>query len=33
MVPINEVFDILPLNGILEPGETEMVEFIYHAIP
>ena len=31
MVPINEVFDILPLSGYLEPGEVEQVEFVYNA--
>ena len=30
-VPINEVFDILPVSGILHPGETETVEFTYYA--
>jgi hydrocephalus-inducing protein len=30
-VPINEVFDILPLSGVLEPGQVEEVEFIYNA--
>ena len=29
---INEIFDILPMNGILNPGETEQVEFMYNAI-
>lgn len=30
-VPINEVFDILPLSGYLESGEVEQVEFVYNA--
>jgi len=30
-VPINEVFDILPLSGHLLPGEVENVEFVYNA--
>jgi len=30
-VPINEVFDILPLSGHLLPGEIENVEFVYNA--
>lgn len=30
-LPINEVFDILPVSGILHPGETETVEFTYYA--
>ena len=29
--PINEVFDILPVSGILKEGETETVEFTYYA--
>lgn len=29
---INEIFDILPLSGKLEPGESENVEFIFYAI-
>ena len=29
---INEIFDILPLSGKLEPGECENVEFIFYAI-
>ena len=32
VVPINEIFDILPMNGTLAPGETEAVEFVFHAI-
>lgn len=31
-VPINHVFDILPLSGRLEPGEWEEVEFMFQAI-
>lgn len=30
-VPINEIFDILPLSGKLEPDQVEEVEFIYNA--
>jgi hydrocephalus-inducing protein len=30
-VPINEVFDILPLSGFLGVGDTEQVEFVYNA--
>ena len=30
-VPINEIFDILPVSGILKEGETETVEFTYYA--
>lgn len=30
--PINEVFDILPLRGTIEPGNDEKVEFSYFAI-
>jgi hydrocephalus-inducing protein len=29
---INEVFDILPLSGFLQPGESENVEFIYNSV-
>jgi hydrocephalus-inducing protein len=29
---INEVFDILPLSGYLQPGESENVEFIYNSV-
>ena len=28
---INQIFDILPVMGKLKPGETETVEFLYHA--
>ena len=31
ILPINEVFDILPVSGILQPGETENVEFTFYA--
>jgi len=31
--PINEVFDILPNNGTVEPGVKEKVEFTYYAVP
>jgi hypothetical protein len=30
-VAINEVFDILPLNGELEPDQIEDVEFIFNS--
>ena len=30
--PINEVFDILPLNGNLLPDEVENIEFIFNAV-
>jgi len=30
-LPINEVFDILPVSGLLMPGQTENVEFTYYA--
>jgi hydrocephalus-inducing protein len=30
-LPINEVFDILPVSGRLEPGQQENVEFTYQA--
>jgi hydrocephalus-inducing protein len=30
-LPINEVFDILPVSGRLEPGQTENVEFTFQA--
>jgi hypothetical protein len=29
--PINEIFDILPLSGKLDPDQFEEVEFIYNA--
>ena len=32
-IPINEVFDILPLRGKIEPGISEKVEFSYYAVP
>lgn len=31
-LPINEIFDILPLSGHLQPGEEEQIEFIFNAI-
>ena len=31
-IQINEIFDILPLSGNLEPGEFENVEFIFYAL-
>ena len=30
-LPINEVFDILPVSGKLEPGQVEHVEFTFQA--
>lgn len=30
-IPINEIFDILPLSGYLEPGQNENVEFVFNA--
>lgn len=30
-LPINEVFDILPVSGILEPDHSENVEFTFYA--
>ena len=30
-LPINEVFDILPVSGFLQPGESEVVEFTFYA--
>lgn len=32
LVPINQVFDILPLSGLLAPGETEDLYFMFQAI-
>ncbi len=32
-IRINEVFDILPLRGVIEKGGTEKVEFSYYAVP
>ena len=32
-IPINEVFDILPLNGTLEPGQSEQVEYVFYGVP
>lgn len=32
-IPINEIFDILPLNGTLEPQQIEQVEFVYYGLP
>ena len=31
-IPINEVFDILPLSGRLEPNAVEEIEFVYNAL-
>lgn len=30
-LPINEVFDILPVSGMLLPGQTENVEFTFYS--
>ena len=32
-VALNEVFDILPLRGVLDPGVEEKIEFSYYAVP
>ncbi|KAF1330314.1 Hydrocephalus-inducing protein, partial [Globisporangium splendens] len=29
-IPINQVFDILPIRGHLKPNESEKIEFIYY---
>ncbi|OQR91449.1 hydrocephalus-inducing protein [Achlya hypogyna] len=29
-IPVNQVFDILPIRGCLQPGEVETVEFIFY---
>ena len=29
-IPVNQVFDILPIRSYLHPGETEVVEFIFY---
>ncbi len=31
-LPVNELFDILPISGVLEPGEVETVEVTFHAL-
>ena len=31
MLPINEVFDILPVSGMLQPGQSETVEFTFYS--
>lgn len=31
MLPINEVFDILPVSGVLQPDETENVEYTFYS--
>jgi hydrocephalus-inducing protein len=31
ILPINEVFDILPVSGMLMPGQTETVEFTFYS--
>lgn len=30
---VNDVFDILPLRGVIEPGVSEYVDFTYYAVP
>lgn len=30
-IPVNEIFDILPISGILQSGEVETVEVTFHA--
>jgi hydrocephalus-inducing protein len=30
-LPVNEVFDILPVSGTLQPGQTETVEFTFYS--
>lgn len=30
---INQLFDVLPIRGCLEPGQEEVVEFSYCAYP
>ncbi|KAK1936582.1 Hydrocephalus-inducing protein [Phytophthora citrophthora] len=32
-IPINQVFDILPIRGLLKPNESEKVEFVYYGHP
>ena len=29
-IPINQVFDVLPIRSLLRPGESETVEFLYY---
>ena len=31
IIPINQVFDILPIRSLLRPGESEVVEFAFYA--
>ena len=31
LIPINQVFDILPIRSLLRPGESEVVEFAFYA--
>ena len=30
-IPINQVFDILPIRSLLRPGESEVIEFAFYA--
>ncbi len=32
-IPVNQVFDILPIRGYLKPGESETVEVMYYGHP
>lgn len=32
-MPLNEVFDILPLRGCIDPQKNERIEFSYNAVP
>ncbi|KAJ0401033.1 hypothetical protein P43SY_009913 [Pythium insidiosum] len=29
-IPVNQVFDILPIRGVLRPGEKENIEFLFY---
>ncbi|TMW60398.1 hypothetical protein Poli38472_000440 [Pythium oligandrum] len=29
-IPVNQVFDILPIRGKLQPGESETIEFLFY---
>ncbi|GBG78218.1 hypothetical protein CBR_g26251 [Chara braunii] len=31
-IPVNHVFDLIPIRGCLKPGESEVMEFTYHAL-
>lgn len=32
-VPVNQLFDLLPIEGLLQPGQQEVVSFTYFAYP